>query len=82
MCLVFVLLGYGGVMFSQFEGAELVAKNFNVSKDEMDEMAYESHRRAFEATKAGRFKKEIVPVKVNMICNIDMFFCCDIHFFF
>jgi len=54
---------YGGVMFSQFEGAELVAKNFNVSKDEMDEMAYESHRRAFEATKAGRFKKEIVPVK-------------------
>jgi len=54
---------YPGVMFSQFEGAEMVAKKFNVSRDEMDDFAYLSHKRAFEATEAGRFKAEIVPVQ-------------------
>eukprot|EP00211_Chloroparvula_japonica_P006482 CAMPEP_0119118508 /NCGR_PEP_ID=MMETSP1310-20130426/361_1 /TAXON_ID=464262 /ORGANISM="Genus nov. species nov., Strain RCC2339" /LENGTH=397 /DNA_ID=CAMNT_0007107881 /DNA_START=43 /DNA_END=1236 /DNA_ORIENTATION=+ len=54
---------YPGVMFSQFAGAELVAKNFNVSRAEMDDFAVESHRRAFEATEKGYFKREIVPVK-------------------
>lgn len=54
---------YPGVMFSQFEGAELVAKKFGISREEMDDFAYLSHKRAFEATEAGRFKAEIVPVK-------------------
>jgi acetyl-CoA C-acetyltransferase len=50
-------------MFSQFEGAEMVAEKFNVTRATMDEMAFESHRRAHEATQAGRFKREIVPIK-------------------
>lgn len=54
---------YPGVMFSQFEGAEIVAEKFNVSREEMEELAYNSHKRAAEATKEGRFKNEIIPVK-------------------
>merc|ERR1712137_1224190 len=54
---------YPGVMFSQFEGAELVAQKYDVSREEMEDMAFHSHKRAFEATKEGRFKNEIIPVK-------------------
>jgi len=54
---------YPGVgMFSQFEGAELVAKKWDVTRDEMEAMAVESHRRAAEATAKGHFKREVVPV--------------------
>jgi len=54
---------YPGVMFSQFEGAEIVAQKFNVTREEMEELAVNSHKRAYEATKEGRFKNEIIPVK-------------------
>merc|ERR1712014_443200 len=50
-------------MFSQFEGAEIVAEKFNVTREEMEELAVSSHKRAYEATKEGRFKNEIIPVK-------------------
>ena len=54
---------YPGVVFSQFTGAEIVAKKFDISREEMENMALESHKRAAEATKNGYFKKEIVVVK-------------------
>jgi len=54
---------YPGVMFSQFEGAEIVAQKFGVTREEMEALAVESHRRGHEATQEGRFKNEIVPVK-------------------
>ena len=52
-----------GVMFSQFEGAEMVAQKFNVTKEEMDKFGVISHQRATLATKNGYFANEIVPVK-------------------
>ena len=55
---------YNNANFSQFEGAEIVAERFNVSKEDMELMAFNSHKRAFEATRAGKFKNEIVPVKI------------------
>lgn len=54
---------YPGVNFSQFEGAELVAEKWNVTREEMETLAYESHRRGFEATQKGYFQREIFPVK-------------------
>ncbi len=54
---------YPGINFSQFEGAEMVAHRFNVSREEMEQLAVESHRRGFEATEKGFFSREIVPVK-------------------
>ena len=43
---------------------ELVAEKFGITREEQDEYAYNSHRKAAEAIKAGKFKDEIVPVEV------------------
>eukprot|EP00041_Stephanoeca_diplocostata_P029951 m.893820 g.893820 ORF g.893820 m.893820 type:complete len:412 (+) comp23663_c0_seq10:185-1420(+) len=53
----------GQRMFSQFEGAEILAEDFKLSREEMDAFAVRSHKRAAAATAAGHFKKEIVPLK-------------------
>nr|WP_197490558.1 thiolase family protein [Sulfolobus sp. A20] len=45
--------------------ADMVAKSRNVSRKELDEVAYQSHLRAYEATLKGYFKSEIVEVNVN-----------------
>ena len=42
--------------------AEITADRFQVSKEEMDALAVESHRRAAAAQAAGKFDREIVPV--------------------
>jgi len=57
---------YPGVQFSQFTGAEMIAKKYGMRREELDAYALESHKRAIAATKAGAFAKEIVPVKVRM----------------
>ncbi len=56
---------YPGVQFSQFVGAEMVAKKYDLSKDALDAYAFESHRRGAAATQAGAFASEIVPVAVT-----------------
>ncbi|TAH38145.1 MAG: acetyl-CoA C-acetyltransferase [Planctomycetota bacterium] len=43
---------------------ELVAKEYQVSRDDQDRFAVESHRRAAAAQSGGKFAAEIVPVKV------------------
>jgi len=48
--------------FSQFIGAEMIARKYNLSREHLDQFAFQSHLRAIEATKSGRFKREIVPV--------------------
>ena len=52
---------YGDQPVSQFHGAELVAAKWDISRDDMEEFAYESHRRALVAIDDGRFEREIVP---------------------
>lgn len=44
--------------------AENVAAEFKVSRDDMDALSAESHRRAAAATEAGYFRSQIVPVPV------------------
>ena len=56
---------YPGVEFSQFTGAEMMARKFDLSRDELDAYSFDSHRKAIEATNAGRFDDEIVPVEVR-----------------
>jgi len=57
---------YPGVQFSQFTGAEMIAKKYGMTRDQLDEFAYLSHQNAIAATKAGAFKDEIIPVAVRM----------------
>lgn len=56
---------YDGWEFSQFAGAEMIAKKHDLSKEMLDEFALLSHQRAIEATKAGLFLEEILPVAVR-----------------
>ena len=46
------------------ETAENIAEEMRITREEQDALALESHRRAVEAIKAGRFKDEIVPIEV------------------
>jgi acetyl-CoA acyltransferase len=47
--------------------AEEVAKEFNVSREDQDAFAYESHQKALKALEENRFKDQIVPVTVEEI---------------
>src|SRR3712207_5663225 len=43
---------------------EVVAERYGVTREEQDEYALNSHRKAAAATKAGKFKDEILPVEI------------------
>ena len=45
--------------------AEEVAKVYKVSREDQDVFSYNSHQKAIAAIKAGKFKNEIVPVKIT-----------------
>ncbi len=45
--------------------AELIAEEWELSRDELDAYSYESHRRALAAIEEGRFEREVVPVEVS-----------------
>jgi acetyl-CoA C-acetyltransferase len=53
---------YGTQEVSQFRAAELIAEKWNISREDMERFAYESHRRAIQAQDEGRFDNEIVPL--------------------
>ena len=44
--------------------AEWIAREYGLTREELDEYAYKSHMKAIAAIDAGRFKEEIVPVEV------------------
>jgi acetyl-CoA C-acetyltransferase len=58
-------LRYPGVQFSQFTGAEMMARKYGLTKRQLDEYALESHHRAAAATREGLFAKEIVAVEAR-----------------
>src|SRR5256714_5442183 len=43
---------------------EVVAERYNITREEQDEYALNSHRKAAAAIKAGKFKDEILPVEI------------------
>jgi len=52
---------YGTQEVSQFRGAEMIAEKWDISREDMEVFALESHRRAIQAIDEGRFDNEIVP---------------------
>lgn len=58
-----IAANYPGVAFSQFVGAEMIAKNHGLSKDDLDAFAFESHNRAIKASNDGLFAEEILPLE-------------------
>ena len=53
---------YGTQEVSQFRGAEMIAEKWNLSREEMEAYAFESHERAIRAIDEGRFDPEISPL--------------------
>ncbi len=54
------LARYGEQEISQFRGAELIAEEWGLSREELEAYALESHRRATAAWEEGRFDREVV----------------------
>ncbi len=54
---------YPGIFFSQFTGAELVADKWNLSREDLDKFALQSHLKAAAASKAELFTGEILPLQ-------------------
>lgn len=51
--------------FSMPETAEEVARVYNITREDADAFAYQSHQRALAAIAAGRLAKEIIPVETT-----------------
>jgi acetyl-CoA C-acetyltransferase len=54
-----------GINFSQFMGAEMIVKKHGFTKDQLDQFAYDSHRKAIAATQGGAFANEIVGIEIE-----------------
>ena len=52
---------YGTEPLSQFASADAIASQWDISREEMEAFALESHRRALDAMDSGRFAREIEP---------------------
>ncbi|GLB51748.1 acetyl-CoA acetyltransferase [Neptunitalea chrysea] len=47
--------------------AEAVAKQFNVSREDQDQFAYNSHQKALKAIQENKFKDQIVPIEIEHV---------------
>jgi acetyl-CoA C-acetyltransferase len=56
---------FPGIQFSQFMGAEMIAKKHGFTKDQLDSFALGSHAKAIKATETGAFEAEVVPVEIE-----------------
>jgi acetyl-CoA acyltransferase len=63
-CNPWLVENYPGSYLSMGLTAERVAKHYGISREESDQFAFDSHRKALHAIQAGRFAGETVPVPV------------------
>jgi acetyl-CoA acyltransferase len=49
-----------------------VAKQFNISRVDQDEFAFQSHNKALKAQAEGKFDKQIVPITVEQTLSMKM----------
>jgi acetyl-CoA C-acetyltransferase/acetyl-CoA acyltransferase len=57
---------YPGIQFSQFDGAELLAEKYEITRDDLDAFGLLSHKRAKRATESGYFENEVVPLNIKL----------------
>ena len=68
-----------GALSDPFQGchmgitAENVAEKWDITRDEQDELAVESHRRAARAQSEGRFDSQVIPVELKSRKGTTMF---------
>ena len=54
-----------GGLVGQGESAELIAEQWDISRQDLDEFSVRSHQNAARATAEGRFEREIIPVAIK-----------------
>jgi acetyl-CoA acyltransferase len=54
-----------GGLVPQGISAEMIADKWGLSRDDLDALSVQSHKRAARATEEGRFEKEIIPITVE-----------------
>jgi acetyl-CoA C-acetyltransferase len=70
------LLGEGYIMG---QTAENLAQKYNVSREDQDQLAFESHSKSIAAIDSGRFNDEIVPVPIPQRKGDPVMFSIDEH---
>jgi len=68
-----------GEPFIMGQTAENLAQKYNISREDQDRVAYESHSKAIAAIDSGRFKDEIIPVPVPQRKGEPKMFDTDEH---
>ena len=59
-----LLQKFGVTEFSQFTGAQMIADRYGFTREQLDQFALDSHRKAAAATAAGGFEREILPLRI------------------
>lgn len=54
---------FGDAEVSQFNGAQMIADKWNISREEMEQWALQSNERALAAIAEGRFERELAPLE-------------------
>ena len=57
---------YPGIQFSQFMGAEMIAKKYGMTREQLDQFGFESHQKAIAATTSGAFDAEITGIEITL----------------
>jgi acetyl-CoA acyltransferase len=60
-----MLARYDNGIVPQGISAEMIAERWELTREELDRLAADSHQRAARATEEGRFDREIVPIEVK-----------------
>lgn len=71
--------GLLGEPYIMGQTAENLAKKYNISRQEQDQVAFESHSKAIAAIDSGRFKDEIIPVPIPQRKGAPKMFDTDEH---
>ncbi|MGH2686850.1 MAG: thiolase family protein [Actinomycetota bacterium] len=64
---------YEGGLVPQGVSAEIIAERWGLSRTQLDEFGLRSHERAAQATDAGTFQNEILPIKVEGENGVEVF---------
>lgn len=59
------LARYDGKLLAQGPSSELMNVEFNLSREDLDAFSMRSHERALAATRAGRFRAQLVPITAD-----------------
>ena len=57
---------YPGIVFSQFTGAEAIARKHGLTREDLDQFGFESQQKAIAAINSGAFENEIIPIEVTL----------------